>query len=229
MSANMDYQKIWEQKLLPPDFRTYEARLDYMQMTMQVDKAEYPYEAYLHEKKQAYERLLIDLNQHIYFTCYEVVKDHNDAKDLGQEVVTIFLSKLISLVEDIESPFGYAGRIAYTKALEWVRTQANRREIIKLMAPYATPFGNTWIRSGHELDTETIWQCIRQLSPLHQKLLTLSIEGYSHNEIGGELGISQSLVRKRLYYAKKVLREKLKLAGYVESAIGLFVHRQHLA
>lgn len=65
----------------------------------------------------------------------------------------------------------------------------------------------TW---PNELTGEALDEAIRSLSPGYRAVFTLiEVEGYSHQETAGMLGISEGTSKSQLYHAKKILRTQL--------------------
>ena len=61
-----------------------------------------------------------------------------------------------------------------------------------------------------EVDFEKLTAAIRELSPGYRTVFNMyAVEGYSHQEIGTKLGISELLSRTTLYRARNILKEKL--------------------
>ncbi|MEZ4957619.1 MAG: RNA polymerase sigma factor [Saprospiraceae bacterium] len=63
---------------------------------------------------------------------------------------------------------------------------------------------------GHYLDTEYLEKAILSLPEGYRMVFVLvEIEGYTHKEVAGLLGISEGTSKSQLFYSKKKLREIL--------------------
>ena len=98
----------------------------------------------------------------------------------------------------------------------WIKIIMVRKALKKLKLerryePLSEPMEDrclvTW---PNELSGEALDKAIRSLSPGYRAVFTLvEVEGYSHQETAGMLGISEGTSKSQLYHAKKVLRNKL--------------------
>jgi RNA polymerase sigma factor (sigma-70 family) len=64
--------------------------------------------------------------------------------------------------------------------------------------------------NANNLEVNDLMKLIQQLPQIYRSVFNLyAIEGYSHQEIGTKLGITELLSRTTLYRARNILKEKL--------------------
>ena len=67
-------------------------------------------------------------------------------------------------------------------------------------------------RNANNLEVNDLMKLVQQLPQVYRSVFNLyAIEGYSHQEIGTKLGITELLSRTTLYRARNILKEKLLL------------------
>lgn len=133
-----------------------------------------------------------------------MVQPH-DAQDLTQEV---FLSAWRAL-GTLHEPARFAGWIA-TIARNRGRDALRRRESGRVPMPddVAAPPGPT----GEAAD---ILRCLRELPEAYRETLALRlVEGWSGPEIAARTGLTHGSVRVNLTRGMKLLRDRLREAGY---------------
>jgi RNA polymerase sigma factor (sigma-70 family) len=141
--------------------------------------------------------------------CYRYTKSLQDAEDVLQEGFIKMFKNLDKYRE--EGEFGAWLRrimvntcINYLKRNAWYNTELvfNDRDL----APV-----NSAIDDEHPeaiLNAKQLLSLVRQLPTGYQTIFNLhTIEGYSHVEIGGALGISDATSRTQFFKARKLLRK----------------------
>lgn len=74
--------------------------------------------------------------------------------------------------------------------------------------------GDRFIDWGTHLDVEYLEKAIRALPEGYRAVFVLvEVEGYAHKEVAKMLGISDGTSKSQLFYAKKKLRDLLKVYG----------------
>jgi RNA polymerase sigma-70 factor (ECF subfamily) len=64
--------------------------------------------------------------------------------------------------------------------------------------------------NANNLELKDLLKLVQQLPKVYRSVFNLyAVEGYSHQEIGNTLGISELLSRTTLYRARNILKEKL--------------------
>jgi RNA polymerase sigma-70 factor, ECF subfamily len=154
----------------------------------------------------AFERLYRDHVGRIYALCVRMV-DEQSAEDLTQEVFIRAWRKLGTFKG--QAQFGtWLHRLAVNHVLSRRETQRKRE------ARHTA--GDTFLRrvtapprrsSGHALDLE---QAIGRLPDRAREVFVLyDVEGYSHDEIAGTLGVSVGTSKSQLHRARMLMREHL--------------------
>jgi RNA polymerase sigma-70 factor (ECF subfamily) len=71
--------------------------------------------------------------------------------------------------------------------------------------------------NANNLEVSDLMKLIQQLPQVYRSVFNLyAIEGYSHQEIGTKLGITELLSRTTLYRARNILKEKLMQLTNIE-------------
>lgn len=147
----------------------------------------------------------------MFGVCLRYVSNRMQAEDLLHDgFITLF-----NKIEDyrFEGPFeGWARRIFVNLSLGYIRRQATFDE--------STDSTELDIGVAAEvlsnMEARQIMDLIAQLPPGYRTILNLySIEGYSHNEIAAELGISPETSRSQLSRAKAQLKNLLTQANLI--------------
>jgi RNA polymerase sigma-70 factor, ECF subfamily len=151
----------------------------------------------------------------LFFYLRRLLQQEEDAWDALQEVWIAAIRSLGSL-RDLDSLRAWLYRIARNAALMQLRKRKDE-------APFAgTEDGEIIEPPAPEpdvslLDAEALYWGLKQLSPKHSEVLTLSfLEGFTTREIAGILDVSEGAVKSRLHYAKLALREILAKEGVLK-------------
>ena len=137
-----------------------------------------------------------------------VLQDPDDADDAAQDA---FLAALVKLDQyDAQRPFGpWLMRIVANAATDRRRRRTVRRseELEEgLVAGGARPDAV----AEREALLDRLREALAQLSPRRRLAVTLfDVEGYSHAEIAGVLGIPEGTVRSEVFHARRRLRTLL--------------------
>lgn len=147
--------------------------------------------------------------------CYRYARDNDEAKDILQDG----FMKVFEKIERFNSGGSFEGwvrRIIVNTAIDYYRKRKKEFLIedetnIKDEAEWKDIEEDAY--SG--LSVNSVVECIQQLSPAYRTVFNLYImEGYSHQEIADEIGISVGTSKSNLAKAKanvkKMLIEKQK-------------------
>ncbi|WP_193213644.1 sigma-70 family RNA polymerase sigma factor [Luteolibacter marinus] len=99
-------------------------------------------------------------------------------------------------------------RVVHNCALTWVRGERRRRfreagtTTDQQQEPSAT--------SPPDPRLEILYECIRELPPIDRSVITMSLDGLSHAEIGEVIGTTENAVAVRLHRVRKQLAETMK-------------------
>jgi RNA polymerase sigma factor (sigma-70 family) len=153
-------------------------------------------------KEKAFNVVVKQTSQRVYRFVFKNLKNDADTKDVVQETYV----KLWTHKDLIQSE----------KVLSWLLTTAYRTMIdfIRKQKP-AFDINEDLIENTHSNNTDTtdmIHLYLDQLSPVFKSVILLrDLEGYSYEEIGSILSLSESQVKVYLFRARqklKVLIEK---------------------
>ena len=143
----------------------------------------------------------------MYGICLQYASSEEDAQDILQEAFIKVFSKL----DQVKNPGAFPGwirRVMINTALEKYRSQVILQRIDEIREDPGTTYDNDVLRS---LTADELVDLIRSLSPKYRMVFNLyAIEGYSHQEISDELGISVGTSKSNLSRARAILQDKIK-------------------
>ena len=133
-----------------------------------------------------------------------------DQDDLMQEMM-ICLWKALPVFrgDSKESTFTY--RVVNNCALTWIRGQ-NRRRARETKA-FKEPTFQTETEEPKNWRLELLYECIRELPSVDRSIITMSLDGLNHSEIGEVLGSSGNAVAVRIHRIRKQLSETIERKG----------------
>ena len=139
-----------------------------------------------------------------------IVKDSDTAQDIVQDTL-IRIWNSDRTFPDIKELTWYLYRSTYNNALFHLRTQASRQNILRKMVgeEVELPDEQFALTVREELIRQ-LYVYIEDLPEERKKILLMSIQGHSGNEIADLLGISINTVKTQKNRGFKYLREKLK-------------------
>ena len=143
----------------------------------------------------------------MYGICLQYASSEEDAQDIMQEGFVKVFRKL----DQVKNPSAFPGwirRVMINTALEKYRSQVHllRIEDVKEEAEKETDDG-----IFENLTCQELVILIQSLTPQYRMVFNLyGIEGYSHQEISEELGISVGTSKSNLSRARAILQEKIK-------------------
>ena len=136
-----------------------------------------------------------------------IVKDSDTAQDIVQDTL-IRIWNSDRTFPDIKELTWYLYRSTYNNALFHLRTQASRQNILRKMVAEEVELPDE--QFALTVREELIRQLYVYIEDLPEKILLMSIQGHSGNEIADLLGISINTVKTQKNRGFKYLREKLK-------------------
>ena len=150
---------------------------------------------------------LVRLHQRrAYAVCRAIVLTHEDAEDAVQEGFLHAYKALDRFLPD--QPFGaWLYRIMANASLDLVRRR-KVRDADELPETIAMPF-----RDPGEADElrRRLSEALTTLTERQRSVIVLhDLEGFTHGEIGGMLGIPEGTARSDLHHARAALRRVLK-------------------
>ena len=139
-----------------------------------------------------------------------IVKDSDTAQDIVQDTL-IRIWNSDRTFPDIKELTWYLYRSTYNNALFHLRTQASRQNILrKMVAEEVELLDEQFALTVREELIRQLYVYIEDLPEERKKILLMSIQGHSGNEIADLLGISINTVKTQKNRGFKYLREKLK-------------------
>lgn len=143
----------------------------------------------------------------MYGICLQYASSEEDAQDIMQDGFVKVFRKL----DQVNNPAAFPGwirRVMINTALEKYRSQVilQRMDDVQEEADEALDDG-----IFDNLTCQELVKLIQTLSPRYRMVFNLyAIEGYSHQEISEELGISIGTSKSNLSRARAILQEKIK-------------------
>lgn len=155
---------------------------------------------------ELYRRYSVKLNT----LCRRYLGDEDDAKDLMLETLIQALDKIDTYKYTGEgSLYAWISRIAINKALNQIKRHRWRMVPLDLRAQDNIPEPTE--DEVAEIPKEKLREWIAELSDMRRAVFNMyCIDGYSHQEIGRMLGISERGSTSVLAKARKQLKEKIK-------------------
>jgi RNA polymerase sigma factor (sigma-70 family) len=138
--------------------------------------------------------------------CMRYLKDREQAEDVMIESFMKIFEKLPQF-QHKGSFEGWMKRIVVTQALMTLRS--NRHLLMEINLEQDHEFSNQQYELTHMEATELL-ELVQGLPVGYRTVFNLyAIEGYSHQEIGEMLGISESTSKSQLNRARNALKEKI--------------------
>jgi RNA polymerase sigma-70 factor (ECF subfamily) len=154
----------------------------------------------------------IETHKGILYKVSKMYMDNaDDQQDLFQEIICQLWKSYDSFRN--ESQFStWMYRVAINTSIVFLKKE--KRKIDK----YEIPSDNIKEEEGdsHILESQLkhFYKAIQKLEKIEKAIIFYQLEGFSHREIGANLGISEGNARVKLNRAKEKLREIIKKQGY---------------
>src|SRR5437868_6191645 len=157
-------------------------------------------------ESNAFAQLVRQHQRRAYAVCRAIVLTHEDAEDAVQEGFLHAFKALDRFLPD--QPFGaWLYRIMANASLDLVRRR-KVRDADELPDTIALPFRDPG--EADELRTR-LQKALATLGERQRAVIVLhDIEGFTHGEIGGMLGIPEGTARSDLHHARAALRKLLQ-------------------
>ncbi|MBI5914527.1 MAG: RNA polymerase sigma factor [Bacteroidetes bacterium] len=140
----------------------------------------------------------------MYTLAYRITGDFEAANDVLQEgFVKVFRG--LGTFRGESTLGAWIKTIVVRTAYSYLRKDKHFFEPVENVPP------GSQVDWGHYLDAEYLEKAIRSLPEGYRTVFVLiEVEGYSHREVAGLLGISEGTSKSQLFYSKKRLRALLK-------------------
>jgi RNA polymerase sigma factor (sigma-70 family) len=143
----------------------------------------------------------------MYGICLQYASSEEDAQDILQDGFIKVFAKLDQVKKPEAFP-GWIRRVMINTALEKYRSQVVLQRIEEVREEALETDDSEVLQS---LTADELVKLIRSLSPKYRMVFNLyAIEGYSHQEISEELGISVGTSKSNLSRARVILQEKIR-------------------
>ena len=138
--------------------------------------------------------------------CMRYAKDKDEAQDILQEGF-IKMFKNMNNYRGEGSLEGWIRRIMVHSAISRYR-KAKTMMLVDDFAEQNIPMGSNDNANG--LEAQDLMQMVEELPTTYRSVFNMyAIEGYSHQEISGKLGMTELLSRTTLHRARTILKNKL--------------------
>jgi RNA polymerase sigma factor (sigma-70 family) len=158
-------------------------------------------------KPKSQEALYEQFSAAMYGICLQYASSKEDAQDILQEGFVKVFSKL----DQVRNPAAFPGwirRVMINTALEKYRSHVNLQRMDDVQEETDEAEDNGIFEN---LTCQELVKLIQTLSPRYRMVFNLyAIEGYSHQEISEELGISVGTSKSNLSRARAILQEKIR-------------------
>jgi RNA polymerase sigma factor (sigma-70 family) len=161
--------------------------------------------------RKAQESLYKTLASRMMGVCIRYAKDTNEAED----VLQMGFVKVFQKVSEFRGEGSFEGwirRIMVNTAIESYRKNLRNLNVVDIDEVYDQP-QSTFDMNGLEL--KDLLKLVQQLSNGYRLVFNMYvIEGYSHKEIAGQLGITEGASKSQLSRARAILKNKIiKMEG----------------
>ena len=158
-------------------------------------------------KRGSQEELYRRFASAMYGLCLQYANNEEDAQDIMQDGFIKVFAKLEQVKNPAALP-GWIRRVMINTALEKYRSQVLLQRVDDVREEIGEDSGNG---AFEDLTCEELVGLIQTLTPRYRMVFNLyAIEGYSHQEISEELGVSIGTSKSNLSRARAILQEKIK-------------------
>lgn len=135
----------------------------------------------------------------------------DDQQDLFQEIIYQIWKAYDSFKG--ESQFStWMYRVAINTAIVFLKKEKRKIDRSEITSDHCSEPDDDAERKEKQLDH--FYRAVHQLDKIDKAIIFYQLEGYSHREIGNNLGISEGNARVKLNRAKEKLKEIIKQQGY---------------
>ncbi len=171
------------------------------------------WEGCLRNDRKQQELLYRTLAPKMMGVCMRYANDKDEAQDILQE-------GFIKMFNNVHKYRGEGNLEGWIRRI-MVHTAISRYRKLKPMVLVEDMAENAMVsntsQNANNLEMTDLMKLIQQLPQVYRSVFKMyAIEGYSHQEIGTKLGITELLSRTTLYRARNILKEKLALLANKE-------------
>jgi RNA polymerase sigma-70 factor (ECF subfamily) len=170
------------------------------------DKLSALWEGCLKNDRKQQESLYRLLAPRMLAVCVRYAKDKDEAQDILQEGFIKMFKNMNNYRSD-GSLEGWIRRIMVHSAISRYR-KSKTVVLVDDFAGHNIPVISSYNNNG--LEARDLMQMVDELPTTYRSVFNMyAIEGYSHQEISGKLGMSELLSRTTLHRARTILKNKL--------------------
>lgn len=154
----------------------------------------------------------IEIHKGILYKVSKMYMDNSDGQqDLFQEIVCQLWKSYDSFRN--ESQFStWMYRVAVNTAIVFLKKE--KRKVDKYEIPSENVKDDEGDSQIKESQLDHFYKAVQKLEKIDKAIIFYQLEGFSHKEIGENLGISEGNARVKLNRAKEKLKEIIKNQGY---------------
>jgi RNA polymerase sigma factor (sigma-70 family) len=165
----------------------------------------------LKEKEQEFLSRIENHKGILYKVSKMYMDNHDDQQDLFQEIVCQLWKSYDTFRN--ESQFStWMYRVAVNTAIVFLRKEKRKVDKYEIASEnIKDDEGDSHIK---ESQLDHFYKAVQKLEKIDKAIIFYQLEGFSHKEIGENLGISEGNARVKLNRAKEKLKEIIKNQGY---------------
>jgi RNA polymerase sigma factor (sigma-70 family) len=163
------------------------------------------------EKEQEFLNRIESHKGILYKVSKMYMDNHDDQQDLFQEIVCQLWKSYDSFRN--ESQFStWMYRVAVNTAIVFLKKEKRKVDKYEIASEnIKDDEGDSHIK---ESQIDHFYKAVQKLEKIDKAIIFYQLEGFSHKEIGENLGISEGNARVKLNRAKEKLKEIIKNQGY---------------
>lgn len=163
------------------------------------------------EKEQEFLKRIESHKGILYKVSKMYMDNHDDQQDLFQEIVCQLWKSYDSFRN--ESQFStWMYRVAINTAIIFLKKEKRKVDKYEIASEnIKDDEGDSHIK---ESQIDHFYKAVQKLEKIDKAIIFYQLEGFSHKEIGENLGISEGNARVKLNRAKEKLKEIIKNQGY---------------
>ena len=163
------------------------------------------------EKEQEFLNRIESHKGILYKVSKMYMDNHDDQQDLFQEIICQLWKSYDTFRN--ESQFStWMYRVAINTAIVFLRKEKRKVDKYEIASEnIKDDEGDSHIK---ESQLDHFYKAVQKLEKIDKAIIFYQLEGFSHKEIGENLGISEGNARVKLNRAKEKLKEIIKNQGY---------------
>ncbi|MCX8489803.1 MAG: sigma-70 family RNA polymerase sigma factor [Cyclobacteriaceae bacterium] len=177
-------------------------------MTLQIYRAKEKdwIEGCKRQNRDAQHALYTFFSPKMYTLCCRYIKDKMEAED----VIVMAFTKIFERIDQYKNEGSFEGwirRVMVNESLSYLRKSKNMYLEMDIAAADREP---DYRKAENELEAEDLMKMIGELPTGYRVVFNLyAIDGYSHQEIADQLGISENTSKSQLSRARALLQKRL--------------------